>query len=793
MPVPLDFLHSVGTHALPLLAGTAAVAAEIGSSILGKVWDWWGKKGREEQRRKELEALAGMTSQQVKEAVREVVADLAKDHPPATQAKLEGYLMAVPAQIRRTLRRPSDSAGLTVPPDLRLSKAEDLAPLLPPRPPRFTPGQKAPGSDFELVELLGIGGFGEVWKARNTFMPGAPPVALKFCLDPEAALSLRRETTLLDRIQREGKHPGIVELRNTFLSSDPPYLEYELVEGGDLGGLIHDWHREKGGPNPDQAARVVRRLAEIVAFAHAKGIVHRDLKPANILLAGDRRQETGSDDRAVSSLSPVSRPLSPLQLKVADFGIGGIAAEAAARQARLTLGGGTLTAAAAHGSYSLYYASPEQMRGAFPDPRDDVHALGVIWYQVLVGDLTAEAPRGAGWKKRLAGKGMSAPLIELLESCVASEREDRPKDAGEVAERIAFLVAEPAPDIDLTLVPEKRPETRPEPPPVPAPAPVVAKPPAPVHTPVPPMPPLDPLPGRTAAEPGVPRALVVEALRRSRWIDFVNRLRDIRAGHYRLRWSAGLASWLVPLAIIAGAAVIAGVQVYDELQRSSYRQADALGRQLAAQYSAPNIPIEWYSSYRSGYFRLKTERLLLKSEDPKDAGKMVTANLSSPSLYSSSSTAHYSPVQVTGYSSYPDNRPITPEDTKKAEEHVRKVNEKMAAAASEINGHGIGRNDLLYGWIAGVSVGVLLLVGFVFLRRWAWRKLEESQRELIATTETEYALELRELPELLDLRQPSSITRLVAALEQAGSTPKPIFPDFFPTPLRLFHRFCAPF
>ena len=115
MAVPIDFLSAIGTHALPLLAGTALATVEISSSILGKVWEWWGKKAREAERRQELEALAGMTSQQVREAVKEVAGRIAADQPPAVQARLEGYLTAVPAQIRRTLRRPSDAAGLTVP------------------------------------------------------------------------------------------------------------------------------------------------------------------------------------------------------------------------------------------------------------------------------------------------------------------------------------------------------------------------------------------------------------------------------------------------------------------------------------------------------------------------------------------------------------------------------------------------------------------------------------------------------------------------------------------------------
>src|SRR5262249_29662183 len=84
------------------------------------------------------------------------------------------------------------------------------------RRPRFRPGQKPLANvDLELVELVGVGGFGEVWKAKNPNRRHASPVALKFCLDPEAAEVLRNEVDVLDRVMSQGRHPGIVPFADT--------------------------------------------------------------------------------------------------------------------------------------------------------------------------------------------------------------------------------------------------------------------------------------------------------------------------------------------------------------------------------------------------------------------------------------------------------------------------------------------------------------------------------------------------------------------------------------------------
>jgi hypothetical protein len=87
----------------------------------------------------------------------------------------------------------------------------------------------------------------------------------------------------------------------------------------------------------------------------------------------------------------------------------------------------------------VLYASPEQMSGRGPDPRDDVHAIGVIWYQMVTGDLSRGRPGGSAWKKRLKDVyQVPAAMVDLMESCF-NDAEDRPADAGVLAEQLAAL------------------------------------------------------------------------------------------------------------------------------------------------------------------------------------------------------------------------------------------------------------------------------------------------------------------------------------------------------------------
>lgn len=427
MPIPTPLLRCCA-RGLARVAGLF-VAGQAGADIAGEafeaIWDYWQGQTDSSARAEEIQALAQADPAEVRAEVSRVVREEAGPLAEDQRRQLEVYLSQIPATIRRTLRRPSDPTGTTIPPGLALRKADDLLPFLPPRMPRFKPGDRPlAGVDWQLAELLGVGGFGEVWKAVHPHFDGMEPAALKFCLDESARDHLlRHEAAVLNQVMRQGRHEGVVVLQHTYLSADPPCLEYEYVSGGDLAGLIQEWHRSEQPPNPEQAGKVMLRLAEIVGFMHRLDppVVHRDLKPANVLV-----QATPGG----------------YALKVADFGIGGLAVRQAIEQTRRGTRREVFLASSLRGAYTPLYASPQQMRGEPPDPRDDVYALGVIWYQLLTGDLMKGRPGGKSWQRRLLEQGVPAAWLDLLLACVEDEPDDRPADANHFAGQLkGFLRA----------------------------------------------------------------------------------------------------------------------------------------------------------------------------------------------------------------------------------------------------------------------------------------------------------------------------------------------------------------
>ena len=243
---------------------------------------------------------------------------------------------------------------------------------------------------FELVREIGRGGFGVVYEARDRDLGRL--VAFK-AVRAGSHQQLREE-----RLLREAEaaarlsHPNIVTLYDLGRSEHGPYLVMELLRGWPLG------RRLEQGPLPVvEAVRVATEMAKGLAHAHHQGVIHRDLKPANVFLCEDG------------------------QVKVLDLGL-------AHAFGHRKLDGGTPG-----------YMAPEQRRAAPEDERTDVFAMGVILFEMLVGQLPFGedgAPKGSAPQLEIAEEPAIAALVHRM---LAVDPVHRPRDAAEVLHALTVL------------------------------------------------------------------------------------------------------------------------------------------------------------------------------------------------------------------------------------------------------------------------------------------------------------------------------------------------------------------
>ena len=298
-------------------------------------------------------------------------------------------------------------------------------------------GQGVPGTSWVLEEKLGEGGFGEVWlgqhkttKQRRVF---------KFCFRADRVRSLKREMTLF-RVMKErlGEHPHIVGVQDVYLEEAPYYLTMEYVAGRDL----KTWSEERGGIGAiplEVRLEIVAQVAEALQAAHDAGVIHRDVKPGNILIvkSGRRNAETGSPRSKIqSSKTELAQPLTldlELNVKLTDFGIGQVISDEFL--AGVTRAGFTETMVGSTASQlgTQVYMAPELSVGQSASPRSDIYSLGVVLYQLLVGDFSR--PVTTDWAKEIAD-----PLLrEDLEHCFAGNPDNRFSGAIQLAKQLRGL------------------------------------------------------------------------------------------------------------------------------------------------------------------------------------------------------------------------------------------------------------------------------------------------------------------------------------------------------------------
>jgi serine/threonine protein kinase len=297
---------------------------------------------------------------------------------------------------------------------------------------------------YELMGVLGQGGMGIVYRARDSSQPGRPVVALKVLRpervgDPASLKRFMREAELGARLS----HPGIVSVQASGecrvlegrVWRTTAYLAMECVEGTSLAALL------AGGERLPlvRAVEILRDAAEALAVAHAVGVLHRDVKPDNLL---------------------VSRAG---QVKLVDFGIAAVARGSTRTEAGLLVG-------------TLAYLPPERVAGKQEDARGDLYSLGAVLYEAVCGrppfveketaSLLAAVVSTPPVAPRVLRPELPERLEALLLSLLSKDPAGRPDSARQVVEALSAALRELAGPRETVPPPQLVPQ---EPPPAPQP------------------------------------------------------------------------------------------------------------------------------------------------------------------------------------------------------------------------------------------------------------------------------------------------------------------------------------
>lgn len=282
------------------------------------------------------------------------------------------------------------------------------------------PSIKRPAVDFglpeqlggiRLDEVIGMGGFGQVWRGYDTELQRT--VAVKVCRPDRVQGDFETQELLREaRRAAQLKHPGIVPIYELDREGDYLYIVYAYLPGGDLASRVSQ------GPLPiAQALPMAIAICESLHYAHESGLIHRDIKPANILL------------------DELGRP------HLTDFGISATRQEA---RKGLPVSG------------TLYYMSPEQLEGreGSADARTDIFSVGVVLIELFTGKRPFDgrsplAVRRAildGQPKfRETPEPLPPRVVEICKKCLASKPDERYATAKELADELRTVYEEIVP------------------------------------------------------------------------------------------------------------------------------------------------------------------------------------------------------------------------------------------------------------------------------------------------------------------------------------------------------------
>ncbi len=280
--------------------------------------------------------------------------------------------------------------------------------------------------NYEILSLIGRGGMGQVWRARDTRL--GREVAIKmlpdeFAADRDRVARFRREAQVLASLN----HPGIAAIYGFEEYEGIHCLILEFVEGETLADRV------KRMPIPvEESLRLMVQVAEALEAAHEKGVVHRDLKPTNIVVNGDGQTKL-LDFGLAKAMEVPGQGVHPTDPLASSGHLSGLSVP------------GTILGTAA-------YMSPEQARGAAVDKRTDIWALGCIIYELLTGRRAFTGEMVSDVIASILAREPDDTLLDryhpalrrVVHRCLQKDAKQRFRDVGDVRIELTHVLARPA-------------------------------------------------------------------------------------------------------------------------------------------------------------------------------------------------------------------------------------------------------------------------------------------------------------------------------------------------------------
>lgn len=432
MPKYPDFLESMasGVRSLLLSAPWDSWVPEFTWSrqLAKAVWLRWSQKVEKDHRSGDLDEFLGMDPVALSMAIESLVQSKGTDLSPEMRYCMQSLLMSSQDLVRNSFRRSKDPNGNTTPKWFVPTDPVDLSDLIPHGIPQHRPEEFALDGKLALKQLLDLNSWAESWKADSTTNRGngirkngkpatLPKLSVIYRLFPtkSSVEAMTRQRNNLLEWRESLNSLGIFRILKANHDGDIAWLIHGYQGGWSISNLVHEIHKDASAESFQRLARWIKRFATLIGQCHAVGAVHGIIHPKSFQMVKDPKQQVA---KAV----------------LVDLGVGLIALETVLEEGKRT------RSALLTPGHPWHYGSPQWKKGLAPVSTDDVHALGMLWFHILMNDFQAPPPGDMNWADKILEMGFSPKHARIISRAISPMAQKRQGSAVELANEIEDLV-----------------------------------------------------------------------------------------------------------------------------------------------------------------------------------------------------------------------------------------------------------------------------------------------------------------------------------------------------------------